>query len=130
MDAYKKEIKIQLVQSQLALYARRRQFAKSRAATELERYLASSESGLLIGYTFYFSHLMEKSLTQSDIIKQTGLTRQHVFNILRDLTDMNAVLVKMEKRRKTYYPTGEFIDVATSACNKFIDSLDPIFGRS
>ena len=56
-------------------------------------------------------------------MEQTGLTRQYVFKVLRDLTDMKAILVRAEKRGKAYHFTEEFIDLAESACNRFIDSL-------
>ena len=79
MDVYNKEIKIQLLRAQLELFSRRRQFAKSNKVSELKRYLASSESGLLIGYTFYLFHLEQRSPTQQEIMEQTGLTRQYVF---------------------------------------------------
>lgn len=59
-------------------------------------------------------------------MEQTGLTRQYVFKVLRDLTDMKAILVRAEKRGKTYHFTEEFIDLAESACNRFIDSLGPV----
>ena len=56
------------------------------------------------------------------------------FKVLTDLTDIKAILVtdikailvRAEKRGKTYHLTEQFIDLAESACNRFIDSLGPL----
>ena len=121
------KLKIELMEAQLEFYSKRRLASNSPETPELYRYLTSSKSGLLVEFVLHLAALREHPATQMDFIYKTGLTRQHIHKILKDLLDMGAIQIVVENRKKYYLPTERFTKLALLSTEEYVKNLKLIF---